>query len=224
MKKDEDKLEIKKALQALRIPVLFVAIALVVKLIEVVFDTSFVTLGVYPRDLRGAFGIITSPFIHSSWEHLFGNAVPIIVLGGLFIYFNRSNFKEIGFWLYFISGIWLWIFGRSSFHIGASGVVYALAAYLITYGFVLRNKATLAITFLVILFYGSLIWYVLPIKEGMSWEAHLCGALCGVFLAIYYGKEQKRKISAVDGSFNFTFDTKYSEPIKFNYVYKEDEK
>ena len=223
MSKKEDKLEIKKVLYAIRLPVFFVLLMLLVKIVELGFDTTFVTLGVYPRDARGIFGVITSPFIHKDWTHLLGNAVPIMALGSLFVYFNRRNYKEIGLLLFFISGFWLWILGRPSYHIGASGIVYALAAYLVTFGFVIRNPATLAITFLVILFYGSLIWYVLPIKEGMSWEAHLSGALCGVLLAVYYGREYKRRLLSVNGSINFTYDTKYSDPVKFRYEYKKKE-
>lgn len=221
MPNKEEKLEIKKVLFAVRLPLLFVLFMLVVKIVEVSFDTSFVTLGVYPRDVRGIFGVLTSPFVHKDWAHLMGNAVPIFALGSLFVYFNRPNFREISLLLFFISGVWLWVLGRPSYHIGASGIVYALAAYLITYGFVIRNPATLAITFLVVLFYGSLVWYVLPIKDGMSWEAHLSGALCGVLLAIYYAREYKRKLLSVNGAVNFTYDTKYSDPVKFNYEYKK---
>lgn len=224
MRQEEHKIELKRVVHALRVPCLFVFLMLFVKVVEIGFDTSFVTLGVYPRDARGIFGVITSPFIHKDWTHLFGNAVPIVVLGGLFVYFNNRNYKEIGLLLFVISGFWLWTLGRPSHHIGASGIVYALAAYLVTFGFVIRNPASLAITFLVVLFYGSLIWYVLPIKEGMSWEAHLSGALCGVLLAVYYGREYKRKLLSVNGSVNFTYDTKYSDPVKFKYDYKEEVK
>jgi len=217
----EEKREKKKVFFALQLSLLFVSLMLLTKVIEWLFETSFVTLGVYPQTGQGLFGIITSPFIHGDWKHLWSNIPPMFVLGSLFVYFHRRNFKEVFVLLWVVSGLWLWFFGRQTYHVGASGLIYALAAYLITYGFVLRNAATLAITFLVILFYGSMIWFVLPIMERISWEGHLTGALSGVFLGIYYGKEAKRQLYRVSGAVNFTFTTKFSESVRFNYEYKE---
>lgn len=220
----EGKKEFKKLLNAAIPSLFFVTILVFIKVVEIVLDTNFYSLGVYPLKASGLLGILTSPLIHGSWEHLYGNAIPLVVLGTLLYYFHPKRTLEVILSLYLISGFWLWVFGRPTYHIGASGIVYALAAYHITYGFVIRNPQMLAIAFLVILSYGSIIWYILPIKEGVSWEAHLCGALCGVVLAIYYGREQKKKELAVRGSVTYTVDKQYGDKITFNYDYKANKK
>lgn len=217
----EDKKELKKFIQATYLPLTFVAVLVGMKLLEMGLGVRFTEMGVFPKRFSGLIGVLTSPLVHADWEHLGGNSIPLLVLGTLFIYFHRSKSIEILMVLYAVSGLWLWLFGRPVYHIGASGIVYALAAYLITYGFVLRNPATLSITFLVILFYGSLIWYVLPIKEGMSWEAHLCGALTGILYAIYYAKQFKKQLTLVNGSVDYSYNTQYSDPVEFLYIYRE---
>jgi len=223
-KESEGKVELKKLFKAAIPSLFFVSVLVFVKGAEIVLDTNFYGLGVYPLKARGLIGILTSPLVHSSWEHLYGNALPLIVLGTLLYYFHPKRTLEVILSLYLISGFWLWIFGRPTYHIGASGVVYALAAYHITYGFVIRNPQMLALAFLVILSYGSIVWYILPIKDGVSWEAHLCGALCGVVLAIYYGREQKKQELVVRGGINFSVDKEYGEKITFNYDYKPNNK
>ena len=147
-----------------------------------------------------------------------------MALGTMFMYFHKTHSLEKFIALYLISGAWLWLFGRPVYHIGASGVIYALAAFHVTYGFVIRNPQMLALSFLVILLYGAMIWNMLPIKEDVSWEAHLCGALTGVALAIYYGKEFKKSLLEVTGVMHYSFDSQFGEPAEFTYHYKETKK
>jgi membrane associated rhomboid family serine protease len=100
-----------------------------------------------------------------------------------------------------ITGILTWFVGRPSYHIGASGVVYMLAAFLFFKGILTRHYKMLSVSFLVAFFYGSMVWYVLPIKEGVSWEGHLSGAIAGIILAVVTRSklpEKKRYVWELD--------------------------
>ncbi len=173
----------------------FVAILWFVKLIELIFSIELTFLGVYPQSFKGLPGIFFSPLIHGDFSHLFSNSFPLLVLVPLLFYF----YKDIGFrvflltWL--IGNIWLWIIGRDSYHIGASGIIYGLAAFLFISGIIRRHPRLMALSLLVAFLYGGMVWGILPLQEGVSWEGHLMGMLAGVMLAVFYKDEgPQRKI------------------------------
>jgi membrane associated rhomboid family serine protease len=165
-----------------------------VKLIELQFDFSFISFGVFPQTLQGLGGILFSPFIHKDFIHLFNNSYPILILGGLLFSIYKRIAIQIFIWLFFVSGFWLWIVGRQSFHIGASGIVYALASFLFISGMIRKNPRLAAVSLVVTFLYGSMIWGVFPTKETISWEAHLSGFAAGILVAVFYRNEgPKRK-------------------------------
>lgn len=154
------------------------------------FDGSFLGfLGVKPRTLEGLIGIVGMPFVHGSWEHVLNNSVPLLVLGwALFRFYPQVSWQVIG-WSWLVSGLGVWLFGRTgSNHIGASGLVYAYASFVFFSGMLRANKRLIALSLLVVVEYGGMVWGVFPIKEGVSWEGHLFGALAGFFLAIAFKK------------------------------------
>jgi len=176
------------------IPFIFLLLMWLIKLIELQFDLSFVKLGVFPQTSNGLKGIFFSPFIHKDLTHLFNNSLPILFLGGLLFSVYRKVALQIFIWLFLISGFWLWIIGRPSFHIGASGIIYALAAFLFVSGIIQKNRRLAAISCIIIFLYGSMIWGILPTKESISWEGHLAGFFSGILVAIFYRKDgPKRK-------------------------------
>tara|TARA_B110000003_G_C16607306_1_gene518012 strand:- start:249 stop:932 length:684 start_codon:yes stop_codon:yes gene_type:complete len=185
----------KKALyNSLILPILFLAIMWIVKIIEYSFDFSFVSFGVYPKNLAGIRGILLSPFIHKDFSHLLNNSYPVLILGGILFAFYKKIAIQLFLWQFFISGFWLWIIGRPSFHIGASGIIYAMASFLFISGVIRKNPRLSAISMLVIFLYGSMIWGVLPTNQPISWEGHLSGFIAGIIVAIFYRKEgPKRK-------------------------------
>ena len=160
-----------------------------VKLIELQFDLSFVKLGVSPQTLKGLRGLLFSPFIHKDLTHLFNNSYPILILGGLLFSVYRKIALPIFVWLFFISGFWLWIIGRPSFHIGASGIIYALASFLCISGVIRKNPKLAAVSLIIIFLYGSMIWGIIPTKEPISWEGHLAGFVAGILVAVFYRNE-----------------------------------
>ena len=181
--------EKKKILSILFIPFLFLLLMWLVKIIEVNFQISFVRYGIFPKTIDGLKGILFSPFIHKDFTHLINNSYPILILGGMLFTIYRKIATQLFVWLYFIAGFWLWIIGRPSFHIGASGLIYALASFLLVSGIIRKNPRLTAVSMLVIFLYGSMIWGLLPTKEPISWEGHLAGFIAGIIVALFYKNE-----------------------------------
>jgi len=195
-----------------------------VKIIELQFDLSFVKFGVLPQTLRGLRGIIFSPFIHNDLTHLFNNSYPILILGGFLFSVYRKISSQIFIWLFFISGFWLWIIGRTSFHIGASGIIYALASFLFISGVIRKNPRLTAVSLVIIFLYGSMLWGILPTKEPISWEGHLAGFVAGILIAIFYrneGPERKKYQWEIDEELEE--QTRQDHEVKINYTIKERE-
>ena len=173
----------------LRLPLAFLLIIWSVKILEFGLSVSFINLGIFPQKISSLIGIIFSPIIHKDIAHLLNNTYPIIVLGGLLCYFYKKIAIKIFFWLYFVSGFWLWIIGRPVYHIGASGIIYALASFLLISGLIKKNNPLTAASMLIIFLYGSMIWGILPINNGVSWEGHLTGMVAGILIALFFKKE-----------------------------------
>lgn len=178
--------EKKKVLNSLYFPVVFLVIIWLVKFYEVAMGVDFIHAGIMPRTVSGLQGILFSPLIHSDWKHLFDNSIPLFLLSFALFYFYRGIAFTIYFFIYFISGMLLWIIGRESYHIGASGIIYGLAAFLFLSGIIRRITHLMAISLLVVFLYGSLIWGLLPYDYKISWEGHLSGAIVGFVLALLY--------------------------------------
>lgn len=174
--------------RALYFGFLYVTIIILVKGIETWFGISFVHLGVFPREIKGLTGIVFAPLIHGSWEHLFNNSIPLLVLTTALFYFYRTISLKIFLLIYFIHGLWLWSFGRDSYHIGASGIIYGLGSFLFVSGIIRKNSHLLAISLLVAFLYGSMVWGIFPTIESVSWEGHFTGMASGILLAFYYKK------------------------------------
>ncbi|MFW5832007.1 MAG: rhomboid family intramembrane serine protease [Prolixibacteraceae bacterium] len=173
---------------SLILPAAFVAVLWIVEIIEQVGGFDFVRLGVYPHHLKGLPGILFSPFIHSDFGHLISNSVPFFILSAMLVYFYRRISYRIFIQLYILAGICVWIAGREAWHIGASGVVYALAAFHFVSGIIRNDVRLLTVSVVVVFLYGGLIWGMMPINPEISWEGHLWGAVSGVVLALYYRK------------------------------------
>ncbi len=186
------KKELERLVRDIKIPLSFVAIIWLVYLVEFFTGSSFHDFGVFPRHKDGLIGIITMPFIHGSFKHLFNNSVPLILLGFVLLQSYRRVSLEVLAMIWSITGICLWVAGRESHHIGASGIVYGLAFFIFFSGVFRRDVRSIAATLLVAFFYGSMVWGIFPGQPGISWEGHLFGAVAGTICAFYY-----RKVDAV---------------------------
>lgn len=143
-------------------------------------------LGVYPRTARGLVGVVLAPLQHSGLSHALSNTIPLLVLGvGLFYFYpHRALWVLLVGWLG--TGLGVWLSARASYHLGASGLVYCLAAYLCISGIIRGQRALAAVSLVVILLYGSLVWGLLPSTPGVSWESHAWGTGLGLAMAALF--------------------------------------
>ncbi|MDU1891558.1 MAG: rhomboid family intramembrane serine protease [Dysgonomonas sp.] len=171
---------------------LIILIPWIVKIIEFLFSTSFHTWGIYPRSFFGLWGVLTSPIVHGSFDHLIGNTVPFLVLATLLFFFYKKKSVYIFVVLWLTSGVLTWIISRSSWHIGMSSVIYAMASFLIFGGFFSKKVILIIISLVVIFAYSGLIYGIFPTTGHISWEGHLSGAISGFFWAYTMRKELAR--------------------------------
>jgi len=151
-------------------------------------DIDLISWGIEPGSYHGLLGIIFSPFIHSDFSHLMSNSSALLILGLLSLgLYGYVGLKVIIFSM-LISGLGIWLIGRPTIHIGASGIVYGLGFFLLISAIIRRDRKSGSLALIVCFLYGSLIWGILPLKDGVSWEGHLFGALAGIITALYYRK------------------------------------
>jgi membrane associated rhomboid family serine protease len=156
-----------------------------VRIVDIIFPGDFNQLGIQPRTLRGLPGIILMPFLHGSFGHLISNTIPLVILLGLTVA-SRHNPWPVVAAIVLGGGVMLWLLGRNASHVGASGLVFGLIAYLITVGIREKQIPSLAVAVLVgILFGTTLISGVIPrLGSEVSWDGHLFGAISGMLVGI----------------------------------------
>ncbi len=167
--------------------------------------------GIFPLSINGLKGIIFSPFIHGDFEHLFSNTFPFLILTTTLIYFYPEKGFLIYAFMFLLTGILTWLIGRQSYHIGASGIVYALASFIFFSGIISRKREYIAIALIVIFLYGSLIWGIFPgADKKMSWEGHLSGFISGTLLSLFFSQKPDSIIKQTENiDFIFFYDFKY---------------
>jgi membrane associated rhomboid family serine protease len=156
--------------------------------IEIRYNLNFNKFGIYPKRFEGLVGIFFSPFIHGDISHLYSNTFPLLILSLSLFYFYKSVAFKILFFSILFTGLLTWCIGRESYHIGASGLIYALFSFLFVKGILTKYYRLIALSLLVVFLYGSMIWYTLPIEEHISWEGHLSGFIVGILLAFFFKK------------------------------------
>jgi len=165
-----------------------VVVLWLIKFFEIEFNLDFSTLGILPRDITGLRGIIFSPLIHADFKHLIANTIPFFILTFSLFFFYRKSSYIIFILIYLFTGVFVWLGGREAMHIGASGLIYGLAAFLFMSGIIGYNIRLLTISMIVALIYGGLFWGIFPIKPEISWESHLWGGISGFGLAFFFRK------------------------------------
>lgn len=168
---------------AARLALGFVALLWLIHLMNWAAALDPAPFGVHPRQLAGALGVLSAPLVHGDFAHLVANSAPLAVVGTAMLFLYPSASLRVLPAIYLGPGIAVWLFGRDSTHLGASGLVYGLVAYVFVAGLLRRDRRAIAASFVVAFMYGSLAWGVLPTREPVSWETHLAAALIGVVLA-----------------------------------------
>lgn len=182
--------ELKKMQLGMYLPFLYIVIIWLIKGYEVFNETSLYQLGIYPRSIEGLKGLFFAPLLHSDIKHITGNSISFFILASSLFYFYKGlGYKVFGY-IFVFSNMLLWMGGRPSYHIGASMLVYGMAAFLFVSGVIRNYKPLMAVSLVVVFLYGGMVWHVIPfeIDDPISWEGHLAGALTGVCLAFIYRK------------------------------------
>lgn len=203
--------------KSVKVPLYLLALMWIVHIFQAVTTIDLAYLGLYPRVPFGLRGVFFAPFLHGDFQHLISNSVPFFVLTTMVFFFYRRVATKSFIMMYLLTGIAVWIFGRSVFHIGASGVVYALAGFMIFSGFFRRNIKAIILALIVVFLYGGMIWGVLPIQPGVSWESHLLGAIVGVITAYWY----KEDIEADEVKKTYSWENE-SESLDQPYFFERD--
>ena len=211
--------------------------------VELINGINLNHLGVNPRTLLGLRGVVLSPLVHGSLEHLYNNTIPLAILLTALFYFYRNVAWKVLLIGILLSGFITWLIGRPSYHIGASGVIYVLASFIFFKGICTKYYRLIALSLVVVFIYGSLLWYIFPVKEGISWEGHLAGFITGLVLALFvkaktpelkkfdwerddYNEEEDEFLKQFDDEGNFieipeTETHKEETELKINYAYKK---
>jgi len=181
------KKEILKFLYKIRFPVLLLLFLWFIETIDNIFKLNLEILGIYPREWSGLPGIFTSPFIHSNWSHLASNSMPILVLTSIMVVFYSRVAAQSLVTIMVGTGIMVWLFARPSYHIGASGVVYGLVAFVFWTGVFKKNVKSVVLALIVLTLYAGSVESMFPNAEkNISWESHLFGALVGLVTAFIF--------------------------------------
>ena len=180
----------KLILKRLSFPIGFVLFIWLIHFMQVFLGTDLRTLGVFPGRLEGLPGILTSPLIHGSWDHLFYNSLSFLILGSIIFWFYPKIALRSFVWLYLLSGLGVWLFAQSnSYHIGASGLVYGMVSLVFWNGVFRRNLKSTVLALIILVLYAGYFGGIVPGREGISWESHLLGALAGIGLAWFYKED-----------------------------------
>jgi membrane associated rhomboid family serine protease len=182
---------------SIHIAVYFILLLWVVKLLESVLGWNLYWLGVYPRHGDALLGILSAPLIHGSWQHIMSNTLPTLLLGSILIYgYPRSRWWTLVIvWL--LSGLGVWLFGRESYHFGASGLTHGMFFFLLLSGLLRRDRRSAALLMIAFFMYSGMLLSVFPGEPGVSFEYHLFGALSGLLCAFafrHWDPKPQRKV------------------------------
>lgn len=164
-----------------RCVLLLVAIMIAVQAINTLTGNSLVHHGLVPRTLSGLQGLVFAPFLHGSIRHLVSNLLPFAVLSGLVITEGVRRYFTVAMLIALLGGSLVWLFGRASVHVGASGLIFGLWAYVLARGWYQRSLGSVMVALAVAVFYASLVFGFIPVP-GVSFESHMAGAVAGVLV------------------------------------------
>ena len=183
----------KKFYYSIFIPFTFPVVMWMVYLISLSLNLDLSRMGILPRDMIGILGIISGPVVHANLSHLLSNTMPLLILGWtIFFFYSKVSYKSF-IVIYVLTGLFVWLFARQVYHIGASGIVYGFVSFLFFSGIFRRDNKSIAIALIVTFLYGGIVWGVLPGQKGISWESHLFGGIAGIITAFIFRKIDPQK-------------------------------
>jgi membrane associated rhomboid family serine protease len=180
--------------QSLKVQVRYVgyifAVLLCIELINLFTGRFLNHFSIVPRSISSLPYIFTAPFLHAGLQHFASNIVTLCIFSLLALQFGRRKFVLLSVGLIVGTGLLVWLFGRNAHHLGASGVIYGYFGFLVLAGFLSKRMGLMIISIFVAFFYGAMVWGVMPSQPYVSWESHLFGFICGLFLAWFLTKKR----------------------------------
>jgi membrane associated rhomboid family serine protease len=158
---------------------------------NLIWKGHFDQYGIMPRQISSLTGILFTPFLHASYQHLAANTLPLLILGGIICGRSRGEFTVVTVLGILLGGGLTWLFARNACHIGASGLIFCYFGYLASLAYFHRTFGTLCLSVVCIVGYGGLVWGILPTSAPISWESHLAGLIVGTVLAWLMAKLKK---------------------------------
>jgi len=216
--------QVKDFISNLKFPLIILALMWGFELYEYFTGIRLTRWGIYPREWDGFLGIIRSPFLHSDWGHLLSNSAPMLVLTIIMVNFYKRVAIPAFFVILILTGFVVWLFARESYHVGASGVVYGLIAFVFWSGVFRRNNKSIILALIIAMVYGSFFQGIVPqpTEEHVSWESHLYGGLVGIFAAFLFKNAiEKNEVPRPDPWANETNDTPFLSSDIFSMTKKE---
>ena len=175
-------------------PLSLLLVIWIVYVFDHIVGFQWASYGVLPRDSAGIKGILFMPLLHGSWGHLLSNTPPLFVLMAMLWFFYPRIAAPAFLMIYILAGLATWTFARAGvYHIGASGLIYGLVAFLFWNGLFRRNVKAIVISLIVLFYYGGMFVGILPGQQGISWDGHLLGALAGIFTAYVFRRHKENE-------------------------------
>jgi membrane associated rhomboid family serine protease len=166
--------------QAVKIVFYLILVIWIVEIANLVFGHGLYIWGVLPRDFDGLSGIVLHPFIHGSLQHTILNTLPLVVLGSFVALEGKKTFLKVTMLIVFGGGLLLWLFGRPSYHVGASLLIFGYFGYILSFAYYRKTLRSIIVAGITIFMYGGLFYGVIPMNNQVSWEGHLFGLIAGV--------------------------------------------
>jgi len=186
-------MDIKKDWQEkIKILLAIVALMWAIEIVSSLLGQPFNRFGIRPRSLSGLSGIVFAPILHKSIAHLASNTIPFLVLGFFVMLKGLPQFVKTTAIVWLIGGLGIWLIGGvNTVHLGASIIIFGYLGYLLALAYFERSLSTLLVAIVVGVLYGTMIFGVLPIAKGVSWQGHLFGLLGGVLAAQLASKNKE---------------------------------
>jgi membrane associated rhomboid family serine protease len=161
----------------------------------VVFRSAMDAYGIQPRTIAGLRGIALAPLLHRGFTHLATNSVVFVVFGWVLLLIGGRNFLIVTVLSVVVSGLGVWLVGAAhTVHVGASGVLFGYFGYVLVRGYVQRSVGAVLLSLVMGSLYGRLLWGVLPLRAGVSWEGHLFGLVGGALAAYLLRRRSARRV------------------------------
>lgn len=206
-------------ISSIKVPAYLSIMLLIIHIINVLLGMQLSAFGIYPRSFESLPGVLTAPLIHGDFNHLFSNIVPLFSMVMVMLLFYPKVAVRSLIFIYVSTGLAVWLFARSVFHIGASGVVYGLISFVFWLGVFRKSTKSIVLSLIMVMMYGGYVAGLSPHQPGISWESHLFGAIMGLVAAYLFKaqveEDEKPKV------YDWELETESTDPYLPNDIFQK---